>query len=152
MQKGYSLLESLIVVLILSIGLSLGLPEMHAIAKQQRQKTAFNALMRSLEYAKQRAIVSGKSTSFCLSDDFLHCAKQGGSDLLIYQILSDGGEHYLKRAHLKLGTYQWRGFAKSDGVNFTSAGFVRENGRIRDLSNTKTIFVSRVGRFRVVDS
>ncbi len=75
---GYSMVELLVVLTLLSVLASMAVPSMTAMINTQRSTSLGNALLASLNLARNEAIKRNSRTVLCKSADGLSCTNSGG--------------------------------------------------------------------------
>lgn len=73
-QVGFTLTEVLVVVAIVAILLSVGVPSYRYITTSYRMSAEINALVGDLMYARAEAIKEGQPVAICVSTDGLTCS------------------------------------------------------------------------------
>ncbi len=73
-QNGFTLTEVLVVVAIVAILLSIGVPSYRYITTSYRMSAEINALVGDLMYARAEAIKEGQPVAVCVSTDGLTCS------------------------------------------------------------------------------
>lgn len=72
-QTGFTLTELMVVVAIVAILLSVGLPSYRYITNSYRMSSEINSLLGDLMYARAEAIRQGQPVAICVSTDGLTC-------------------------------------------------------------------------------
>jgi type IV fimbrial biogenesis protein FimT len=73
-QTGFTLTELMVVVAIVAIMLSIGLPSYRYITNSYRMSAELNSLVGDLMYARAEAIREGQPVALCVSADGLNCS------------------------------------------------------------------------------
>jgi type IV fimbrial biogenesis protein FimT len=73
-QTGFTLTEVLVVVAIVAILLSIGVPSYRYITNAYRMSAEMNSLVGDLMYARAEAIKEGQSVAICVSSDGQNCS------------------------------------------------------------------------------
>jgi type IV fimbrial biogenesis protein FimT len=104
-QKGWSLLETLAVVAVLSLLLLLAVPSLQVWPREQRLQAQAKEFMHTLQWARSQALVLRKRVTVCTSADGQTCARTGGwqQGWLVFEDANanaavDAGERILQRA------------------------------------------------------
>jgi type IV fimbrial biogenesis protein FimT len=162
-NSGFTLLELLITVALVSIVMAIAIPSMSTFNQNDRLTTNINALIGHMALARSEAVKRSQQVSICVSNDTATCT--GGSDWedgwIIY-IDADGSGTFdaseeVLRAQQALGgsqtltpttiasqvTYDYRGFATSTGSFQLCDNRTGPHG--------KTIRISNTGRVRLED-
>ena len=74
---GFTLIEVMITAALMSIVLSLGVPELHGFVADSRMITAVNDLVRDANVARSEAVKRGGRVTLCTSDDGTTCGGLG---------------------------------------------------------------------------
>ena len=162
-NSGFTLLELLITVAIISIVMAIAVPSMTSFTQNDRLTTNINTLIGHLAYARSEAVKRSQQVSICSSNNATTCTGGNWQDGWIVYIDADGdnsftaGEEVLRAQQALEGantlttaigtqvTYDYRGF-----VNAASVGnFQLCDGR--SGPHGKTIRISTTGRVRIED-
>ncbi len=73
-QRGFSLIEQLMVLAIIGVLLSVAVPALHPLVARNELQTAQSDLIAALQHARASAVTSGRRVVLCPSDDLLRCA------------------------------------------------------------------------------
>ena len=73
-QRGFTITELMVVVTIVAILLSIGVPSYRYITNSYRMSAETNALVGDLMYARAEAIKEGQYVAVCVSSDGLTCS------------------------------------------------------------------------------
>ena len=76
-STGFSLLELMVVLTILSVLFGLGIPSLHKIIATNRASSQINSLVGSLALTRSEAIKRGKRITLCQSLDQIKCETSG---------------------------------------------------------------------------
>ena len=162
-NSGFTLLELLITVALISIVMAIAIPSMTTFTQNDRLTTNINTLIGHLAYARSEAVKRSQQVSICVSNDTATCTAGNWQDGWIVYIDADGsntftaGEEVLRAQQALDGantlttaigtqvTYDYRGF-----VTVASVGsFLLCDARSGAFG--KTIRISTTGRVRVED-
>ena len=77
-HRGFTLIEMLVTITVLAIVLGIGLPGLRDFILNNRQVSAVNEMVASLQYARTEAIARNRTVSLCPSSDGADCS--GSSD------------------------------------------------------------------------
>lgn len=129
-QRGFTLLELMIVVSIVAITASLAVPSFRETIARNRIVTQNNALITALTLARSEAIKQGSRVSVCASADMTSCSGAGTWETgwIVFDDPTnpgtvDGGEQVLRVWDaLKAGTTIRAAGSFSDFVSFVGSG------------------------------
>jgi type IV fimbrial biogenesis protein FimT len=162
-NSGFTLLELLITVALISIVMAIAIPSMTTFTQNDRLTTNINALIGHLAYARSEAVKRSQQVSLCVSNNTTSCTGGNWEDGWIVYIDADGsntfsaGEEILRAQQALDGantlttaignqvTYDYRGFVSAASVG---------NFLLCDARNGlfgKTIRISTTGRVRLED-
>lgn len=161
MSSGFSLLELLITVVLVSIVMAIAVPSMRAFTQNDRLITNVNTLIGHLNYARSEAVKRSQQVSVCASNDATTCSGNWADGWIVY-IDANGdnnfsaGEEVIKAQQSLEGgntltataigtqiTYDYRGF-----VDPASVGSLQLcDGR--SGSHGKTVHITTTGRVRL---
>lgn len=161
-QRGFTLIELLVTITVLGILLGIGVPGMREFVLNNRQVSAINEMVASLQYARTEAIARNGSVTLCPSSNGTSCS--GGSAWHVGWIIFndqdadgavDGGDDVVLRAQEGVGNLA---FVSFDGI--ASGVTYRRNGRAlatghfemcdrRGAAKGKQIVMDLAGRPRV---
>lgn len=166
-QSGFTLLELMITLLLLSILLVLSMPEFNTLMERQKAELAIRKLATTIELAKSSAIASGTMVTLCRSSDGLKCGGKWQDGVLVFTDANgdreinqqDQLQRYITFPFMK-GELKWRAFQNRQYLQITSLGFTRyQNGNFtycpEDLNPifASQLIINRTGRVRfAVDS
>ena len=165
-NSGFTLLELLITVALISILVAFALPSMRTFSQNDRLTTNINTMIGHLAYARSEAVKRHAQVSLCVSNDTLGCtggnwedgwivyvdadangtfdAATVNEDILRVQQAMDGGNKFSPDAvYASQITYDNRGFVTATG------SFLLCDNRNGDFG--KTITISNTGRVRFQD-
>jgi len=165
-NSGFTLLELLITVAIISIVMAIAVPSMTTFTQNDRLTTNINTLIGHLAYARSEAVKRNQQVSICSSNNATTCTGGNWQDGWIVYIDADGdnsftaGEEVLRAQQALEGantltpttisdqvTYDYRGFADPDTTS--TGSFQLCDGR--SGPHGKTIRISTTGRVRIED-
>ena len=166
-NQGFSLIETLITLIIISIILGFTIPYFHQqMAKIESEKTQ-NLLLSAIRLAKSNASIQRSNIVICSSPDIMKCTKNTWNDGVLIFLDSnnnkqfDTNEHMIihKSTQLKYGNLEWRGTLSSPSISFLAKhdGLpIGNNGSFYYCSNydlpNKRIVLSKMGHVRIEDS
>lgn len=162
-NSGFTLLELVITVALVSIVMAIAIPSMTTFTQNDRLTTNINTLIGHLAYARSEAVKRSQQVSICVSSDTTSCTGVNWQDGWIVYIDADGsntfsaGEEILRAQQpldgantlaTAIGTqviYDYRGFVTPASVG----SFLLCDARNGPYG--KTITISTTGRVRVQD-
>ena len=165
---GFTLLELLITIALISIVTALAVPSMRAFSQNDRLTTNINTMVGHLAYARSEAVKRHAQVSICISNDTLGCT--GGSwedDWMVYVDVNANGtfdpatpnEDILRVNQPMAGNNTLAPTAQyTTQVTYDNRGFVTSTGSFllcdaRTGAFGKTITITNTGRVRLqVDS
>lgn len=156
-QRGFTLYELLLTLLLLAIITAIGVPSFEAILARSRQSIEINALFHAFHQARKESIMRRKAVTLCSSRDGRTCS--GSSDWSSGWIMSYAPDS----SHLESGKSVVVSHRLSEGMRatanrraFTLRATVRRatNGTIvvcdaQDRVRPKALIISYTGRPRV---
>ena len=161
-NSGFTLLELVITVALISIVMAIAIPSMTTFTQNDRLTTNINALIGHLAYARSEAVKRSQQVSICVSNDTTSCTAGNWQDGWIVYIDADAsntftaGEEVLRAQQALDGSntlttaigsqiiYDYRGFVTAASVgNFLLCD-------ARNGAFGKTIRISTTGRVRLV--
>jgi type IV fimbrial biogenesis protein FimT len=165
-NSGFTLLELLITVALISILAAFAIPSMRTFSQNDRLTTNINTMIGHLAYARSEAVKRQAHVSICISNDTLGCTGGNWEDGWIVYVDADANgtfdaatvnEDILRvnqaldgnntlaptAAYTTQVTYDNRGFVTATG------GFLLCDDRSGDFG--KTITISNTGRVRFQD-
>ena len=162
-NSGFTLLELVIVVALISIVMAIAIPSMTTFTQNDRLTTNINTLIGHLALARSEAVKRSQQVSICVSNNTVACTAGNWQDGWIVYIDADGsntftpGEEVLRAQQALDGantlvtaigsqvTYDYRGFVTTASIG----NFLLCDARSGPYG--KTIRISTTGRVRVED-
>ncbi|RBW48204.1 GspH/FimT family pseudopilin [Marinobacter sp. F3R11] len=160
-NRGFSLLELIIVVVIAATLVNMALPSFTSFISSQERKGVLHDLMGMFAFARQHAVMNGAIVTVCPLDPSGACGKDWNSDIhafldpdnarklttsrALLRTISptDGGQLIARSLNRSFFQFRPTGFIHSDLGNIT---WCPESG---DASLAGQIIISRGGRVRV---
>lgn len=152
--QGFSLLELLVVLTIISVISSLSIPMLNNFAAKDKVQIASHQIKQALRYARTESILKHERIVVCPSIDGALCDLEGnGIKLLVY---SDDTRELMRVLDLpETISVNYRGFNPMYlGIAYDSTGLAQNNGTysvMPPLNNSlpkQKIIVSKTGRVR----
>lgn len=138
-QKGFTVLELVITILILSIGLALSIPSMSSMVNKNRADSHRNELYTSLLLARSEAAKSGSTVSLCPTTNASSCVANSSNwkpGWLIF--IDDNGDgsydstdDVILRVQEALSgelTLVWAATNSTQTIRYNSQGFLIDGG------------------------
>lgn len=159
---GFTLLELLITLLILSVLLGQSLPGFQQMLNAKKADLTMKKLAQSIQYARSSAIRTGKFVTLCRSNDGESCGGRWEDGLISFTD-SNGDRNIDEEDELLRHTYfdnsegslSWRAFQNRQYLQFTQRGFTRyQNGNFTycpqgdDPTLVRQLIINRTGRIR----
>ncbi|HYL01837.1 MAG TPA: GspH/FimT family pseudopilin [Steroidobacteraceae bacterium] len=163
-QRGFNITELMIVVAIVAILLTIGIPSFRYITNSYRMSAEVNGLLGDLQYARAEAIKEGQGVTVCISSDGVNCtgttnwqngwvifsnpnsaANPPAGSILRVQGAFTGAtpDTFVATNGVSLITYNREGFAT------TTAGFLGTTIKLHDSSSnaawTRCMWITAVG-------
>lgn len=127
-QKGFSLIEVVLVVSIISVIGCLALPDWQQLLVADQAYRVSLKLEKLLLYARSLAVIKQHDIEVCTSFDREQCSRGLAGNLIAFSG-QRGGRHVYQRVTLtRNGKLLWRGFGQAAGVIFNRNGLVTRNG------------------------
>ena len=162
-NSGFTLLELIITVALVSIVMAIAIPSMTTFNQNDRLVTNINTLIGHLAYARSEAVKRSQQVSICVSNDAATCT--GGNnweDGWIVYIDADGSntfdasEEVLRAQQALTGNQTLTPTTFATQVIYDYRGFATSTGSFQLCDNRtgpygKTITISNTGRVRFQD-
>lgn len=151
-QQAFTVIELLIALALMAILSLIATPVMTELIKHNRYASLRDELYSSLQYARARAIITGKTTEICASQDASHCNGSWRDGWIARDYPSS---QTLQQYTPAMGTHlQWTGF--TDSIRFLRNGTsTTGNGRMYACDQQQIawqIVLNRQGRVRIAKS
>ncbi len=167
-QNGFTVIELMVTVVIVSILLTMGVPSFINTIEQNKLATEINSLISTLQYARSESVKTGKRITVCRSDDGVDCGATGYEDgWIVFEddVTADGdldaGEQLLK-VHQALDTnFTLRGNDRfTNFISYLPTGGIANVDpnanqdhfvlcKNNNTSKARALFVTSSGRARV---
>ncbi|RAU17449.1 hypothetical protein DN062_13395 [Nitrincola tibetensis] len=163
-MQGYTLLELMVTLLLLTILLLQGVPAFSNMSQKMRQESRVLDLLSLLSYARMQAVTHRQSVTLCRTLDGLECVGQevnGASEWLGVLVFIDKNQSrqydplidQVLRVHFFLGNGQvlWnRGDNLTYQADGTVTGYSNGTFRVRSINEDKgyNLVISLAGRVR----
>jgi len=150
-NQGFSLVELLIVVAVISIVIGFAVPNMRQIMLNNSAKAAINSLLGGLQMARNEAVARGKAITFCPSNQQgSNCGTTNAETAYQYGalLMMVGDSEVIHRTEPAPKNVQVNHEGDSK-INFQSSGIVKNTGAIRVAgqgSIKKTICIGAFGQ------
>jgi type IV fimbrial biogenesis protein FimT len=159
--KGFTLLELLSVVAVISILLVLVIPSWQRWLAENRVQAAVQQLYNAMQLARFTAIVQGKPVVVCANSGLQSCAQDWRQGFIVCQGLSvntcDAKDDKVLRVFDSIASViiEWHGFPTNQAIVFTPQGYTQiQNGRFivtagKGVNQVKRVLIlSKTGRLR----
>jgi len=164
---GLTLIETLFVLLILSVLLSLALPSFSSIVAAKKSDIVISQLQHAVELGKVTAITETGTVTLCKSENGAGCGGNWEDGVILFTD-SNGDRkvnqedklvRYITFPEME-GTISWRAFQNRQYLQFTSQGFTRyQNGSFifcpknNKAELARQLVINRTARARItIDS
>lgn len=159
--KGFSLLEMLLALALVSIMLSVGVPSWQSMIRDSTVSGLAQNYLRAFNTARHASVYSTRTVSICALDDVGRCSGKWGRHFSVFYdddrngVLA-GQADLIEVADLAGGedvTVSFRAFGGSRFVSLRKSGQYRQNGTFRFCpaagGRGRAIIINVVGRARV---
>ena len=156
MSKGFTLIELMISISIVSIMLLIGVFSTKDILIKNRVNSKIDSIAQALRFARNEAILKNKVITFCKSKDHKTCSGTWNDG----QIIKDDSGNIIRvfQAIPKKDKLTWKSsFNKDDFLKFENTGQTLNGQRgtfvycPHESQRAKSIIISQTGRIRVSD-
>jgi type IV fimbrial biogenesis protein FimT len=165
-QAGFNLTELMIVVAIVAILLSIGVPSYRYITNSYRMSAEVNGLMGDLMYARSEAIKEGVTVTTCTSKDGHTCdlgavtwqegwiifqdlqndqTVDGLDQVLRVQQAFQGGDTFIANNNVNAITFNREGFATTPAAGFASTTIALKDSTA-NATWTRCLYVTNIGQ------
>ncbi len=161
-QSGYSLVELLSAIAIVSIVFSLGIPLVKSTISTNRLTTSLNALAGSLSYTRSEAIRRNQHVVLCKSQSGTQCTRQGDWRFGWMVYVDINRNRSLDKDEPVLGSHSlseriqldYRAFGSRNYLVYRPSGATRTNGTFTfcDPANpgsARALIITKTGRPRL---
>ena len=160
--NGFTLVELLLVLSILSILLGLSLPNFQAMYAQRQADVVIRKVSKAIQLARMSAIRTGKLVTLCRSDSGVECGGQWRDGIIVFS--DRNGDRKINQDDVLQqfitfpginGSLKWRAFQNRQYLQITNQGFTRyQNGNFTycpnngDASLARQLIINRTARIR----
>ena len=163
-NQGFTVIELMLVVAIVAISLSIGVPSFLNSVQNNRMTGQINSLIGALSYARSEAVKLGQNNvTICASNDNASCSGSSAWEdgWIIFQDNNndgsvDSGETLLRISEELSGdnTLRSTGFASDTLLSFNNRGMVSSSGSFqlcddRGASDAKAVILNISGQSRL---
>lgn len=160
LQKGFSMLEALITLSIITIIAASSLPSMNLLFSKFQVESSLEDLRKSIASSRHLAISSGHIVTLCPAEG-KQCGKQWDSGYLIFvdhnnnAIVDDEETPYQINPISTSMQISWRASGGASYLKFSPTGIARQFGRFHickkdaDLTSARSLVINRQGRVRL---
>lgn len=166
-SNGFTLLEMLIVMAIITALAGISTPGLHRLLRNQEGEAALRALSELLMLARSTAVAGNQIVTMCRSLDGQACSGTWSAGSIVFS--DRNGDHEInqddrllrvQRNETMQGSIVWRAFQNRQYLQIDAQGFLRHQSgnflycpRDRDSTLARQMIVNGTGRFRyAVDS
>lgn len=160
-DDGFTLLEILITLTIVSILLSVTIPSGRQLVRQQESASVTNQIVSLLSFARETAVSSGYNTGVCPTLDLATCSNNWNQAFIVYKDL-DGNKTFNPALDEALQvtvlppswSVNWRAFNSQYLIQFQPSGYTfNQNGTLEICPpfvtpSVNTLVLNRIGRLR----
>jgi type IV fimbrial biogenesis protein FimT len=155
--SGFSLIELLIVLAIVGVIASIGIPLTGEMLANQRLQMAELHLQHLIQFARDSAINQESTIIICPSSDKLQCSHDWNQPIMIFLAPEGATERDHDAPLLRMsdpitqGKLTWAGFPQSLTLSFNPDGFsANQNGTFQYCLNHEgwKLVINRLGRIR----
>jgi type IV fimbrial biogenesis protein FimT len=159
-KTGFTLLELLIVMVIVAITCSVGLPAYTYVVEKMRAEIVISRLYRAVQLTRSTAIKNNAVATICPSVDKQHCAETWRDGYLVFIDARADGQVDAEDKLIKYfpavrgqGSLLWKSFPQRNYLQMTALGFTNnQNGTFYYTSASNmhkiSLIVSKTGRLR----
>jgi type IV fimbrial biogenesis protein FimT len=140
-QKGFTLIEVLLVLAIASILLTIAIPSFQLLKATLKKQQVQNELLRNVYFTRGQAISQARPMQLCPS----------GNNL---EVISSRHHQLIKTTKFSnKASIRWKGFGSSACLSFNNLGLPENNGRLTYQNTDKqlnfSLIISQSGRVRL---
>lgn len=154
---GFSLIEALTCLLLLSILLSITTTSLGRVIQQQRYQAAASDMINALNYARSKAITHKQRISLCAGQTHCENSQRWQQQLLIFSDLNGNGQIDTDDTLLKVSrfdtaiSWNWSNFRDAPHLTFKPNGATHSlNGTLTLCEASQAIKINLAGRSRPV--
>lgn len=155
--RGFSLIEALACLLLLSVLLSIATTSLGTVIQQQRYQTATSDMLNALNYARSKAITYKNKVSLCAGQARCDNSQHWQQQLLIFSDLNGNGQIDTDDTLLKISeldpsiSWSWSNFRNMPHLTFRPNGATHSlNGTFTLCQASRAIKINPAGRSRPV--
>jgi type IV fimbrial biogenesis protein FimT len=147
--KGFTLLEIIVTIAIVSILLLIAIPFGQSIVAYINAEVITYRLRNIINYANYFALQHGKVVTLCPSKDGVNCQGTWNDGLLL---LADSPLRYYPGTNS--GTLTLKSFADNSKIQFYPQKLFQQNGTFyyHSENHSRSIIINKVGRIRIATS
>lgn len=158
-QDGFSLIELLVCIGILSVLLTISLPSMTSITGHQRVAAQISEIRNALQLARSLAVMEGEIWKVCMLDAQQNCVKQNGESLAVFR--DDNNDNQIDHTEKRLKTSSIEGVniklsaSNRAYIRFKITGESMESGNFQvcasdsNVIKGRQVIIYRSGRIRL---
>jgi len=143
-MRGFTVIELLITLLLVSVLLLIGFPAMHDLVMNNRATASVNNIVSGLQFARNEAIKNSIRVKFCKSSDHKTCGGAWRDGQIV--IDSNSGKIYRVFPAMSSGDkLSWESsLGKDDYVEFSSIGFCEQKGTFTYYPNGEDKYARKI--------
>ncbi len=162
LKNGFTLLELLLALLLLSMLLGVSLPSFQNLVEQSRGDVVLRKLAGAVQLARSTAITRNSYATLCRSRDGVECGGQWQDGVIVFS--DRNGDRIINQDDELVrfisfpdsgGSIKWRAFQNRQYLQITSQGFTRyQNGNFTYCAHNKNpefarqLIINRSARMR----
>lgn len=161
-RKGFSLIELMIVIAIISIIAALAVPSFENIIRKQKVIGEANRLFSLLYFAKSEAIKRNVVITICKSDNRVECGGTWSDGWIVFVDSNKDGDRSVSETVISMGRIagdyrlSWTAFGSNNYIRFTDKGLtLGQNGTFKlcpndgDARFARAVVISKTARVRL---
>lgn len=161
-KNGFTLIEAMIVIAVLSILAALVLPSFQSLIRKQQVSGEVNVLVSLVYLARSEAIKRNSVVTICKSNDAEQCGGSWSDGWILFQDNDKDGSRDVGEVLISSGVIEhnfilsWSAFGSNNYIRFTSQGLtLSQNGTFKlcpsdgDARYARAVIISKTARARL---
>ncbi len=158
MYKGFTLLESIFVLLIIALLVVMGVPSFNRLIQRERTQSVVNQLVLASRFTRSHALLSSRILTLCPSVNGQYCSSHWLGNLLCFVDRNQDGSRQPTEPRLRVfhamakRSYYYKGrLISRASISWDASGETNNNGSFyleSDGKAHKVVVISAVGRIR----